>query len=97
MRRSNVSDGELKRFTMNEIQSPPKPSRKPDVSIHPFRASNSNELDLHNKTVEDAIPMVDSFLEQRYCAGDRQVWIVHGKGSGTLRREVGKFLGNTPW
>jgi len=93
MRRYNVSDGELKKFTMNELQLRPKTLQKPGEELASSRADNSDELDLHQKTVEEAIPLVDSFLEQKYCAGRRRVWVVHGKGSGTLRREVGRFLG----
>lgn len=53
----------------------------------------SSELDLHGKTVEEAIPLVDRFLEDCFCGGMNRVWIVHGKGTGTLRQEVRQHVG----
>ena len=53
-----------------------------------------DEIDLHGMTVEEAIPLVERFLEDSYRANKRQVWIVHGKGAGILRNEVGRRLKN---
>ncbi len=54
------------------------------------------EIDLHGMTVDEAIPMVDKFLDAAYQAGLYNVWIVHGKGTGILRREVKRFLRKHP-
>jgi dsDNA-specific endonuclease/ATPase MutS2 len=54
------------------------------------------ELDLHGLTVEQAIPRVDEFLHQTYRSGRHTVYIVHGKGSGTLRQETSRYLGRHP-
>jgi DNA mismatch repair protein MutS2 len=53
-----------------------------------------DELDLHGMTIEEAIPLVERFLEESYRANKRRVWIVHGKGTGILRNEVGRRLKN---
>jgi DNA mismatch repair protein MutS2 len=50
------------------------------------------ELDLHARTVEEAIPLVEEFLNDAYARGWQRVRIVHGKGTGTLRLEVDRFL-----
>ncbi len=50
------------------------------------------EIDLHGMTVEEAVPRLDDYLYAAFQAGLRRVWIVHGKGSGTLRREVARHL-----
>lgn len=50
------------------------------------------ELDLHARTVEEAIPMVEDFLNEAYQRGFRSVRIIHGKGTGTLKLEVDRFL-----
>lgn len=50
------------------------------------------ELDLHARTVEEAIPLVEEFLTDAYSRGWRRVRIVHGKGTGTLRLEVDRYL-----
>ena len=51
------------------------------------------ELDLHRLTVEEAIPRLEHFLYTSYQSGLRRVWVVHGKGTGVLRQEVGRYLG----
>jgi DNA-nicking Smr family endonuclease len=50
------------------------------------------ELDLHHLTVDEALPKLEGFLYDAYRAGLFRVWIVHGKGTGTLRREVARYL-----
>jgi len=47
-----------------------------------------DELDLHGLTVNEALPRVDAFLHSRAQAGLRQVWIIHGRGTGALRQAV---------
>jgi DNA-nicking Smr family endonuclease len=54
------------------------------------------ELDLHRLTVDEAIPRLDEFLHTAFQAGYYRVWVVHGKGSGILRREVGRYLSKHP-
>ncbi len=54
--------------------------------------NNIEQLDLHGLTVDEALPRLDRFLHAAYQAGHYRVYIVHGKGSGILRREVGRFL-----
>ncbi len=54
------------------------------------------ELDLHRLTVDEALPKLDEFLHAAYQAGLYRVRVVHGKGTGILRREVGRHLVNHP-
>ena len=55
-----------------------------------------DELDLHGLTVDDAIPLVDAFLHKAYKKRVNRVWVIHGKGSGALRRGVRSFLTKHP-
>ena len=50
------------------------------------------EIDLHGLTVDEAIPKLDDFIYKAYKANHLRVWVVHGKGSGVLRREVRRYL-----
>ena len=50
------------------------------------------EIDLHGKTVDEAIPLVEEFLKESYNANLRNVRIIHGKGIGVLRQAIGKYL-----
>jgi DNA mismatch repair protein MutS2 len=54
------------------------------------------EVDLHGMTLDEALPRVDSFLHAAFRAGRYRVWIVHGKGSGVLRREIDRYLTGHP-
>ena len=54
------------------------------------------EIDLHRLTVDEAIPKLDDFLYTAFQAGLYRVWVIHGKGSGILRREVGRYLSDHP-
>ena len=55
-----------------------------------------DELDLHRLTVDEALPRLDEFLHAAFRSGLYRVWIVHGKGSGILRQEVGRYLSTHP-
>lgn len=50
------------------------------------------ELDLHRMTVDEALPKIDDFLHDMYAAKLHYVMIVHGKGTGVLKQEVGRYL-----
>ena len=43
------------------------------------------EIDLHGKTVDEAIRFVEEFLKESYNTNLRNVRIIHGKGIGVLR------------
>ncbi len=54
------------------------------------------EIDLHRLTVDEAIPKLNDFIYTAFQAGLYRVWVIHGKGSGILRREVGRYLSGHP-
>jgi len=51
-------------------------------------SSPGMELDLRGQRAEDALDMLDRYLEKAYMAGLPFVRIIHGKGTGKLRQEV---------
>lgn len=50
-------------------------------------------LDVHGRTVEEAEKEIAPFLDRAFVAGVRRVRIIHGKGTGRLRRAVWTALG----
>lgn len=50
------------------------------------------ELDLRGKMVEEAIADIDKYLDNAILAGYKQVYLIHGKGTGALRSGVQNFL-----
>ena len=63
----------------------PPASRLPMPTIPP-------ELDLRGLTVDEALLLIDQRLDEAARAGVRELRIIHGKGTGTLRRAVREML-----
>jgi DNA mismatch repair protein MutS2 len=54
------------------------------------------DLDLRGLTGEEAIPLVDKFLDDAYLGGFTRVDIIHGKGTGALRKKISEYLSTHP-
>jgi DNA mismatch repair protein MutS2 len=52
----------------------------------------SFEVDLRGMTVEEALQVLDKYLDDALLAGLSQVRIIHGKGTGALRKAVQEYL-----
>jgi DNA mismatch repair protein MutS2 len=55
-------------------------------------ASVSTEINLIGKNVDEALMLLDKYLDDAYLAHIPSVRIVHGKGTGTLRNAVHQHL-----
>jgi DNA mismatch repair protein MutS2 len=62
----------------------------------PAASSPGLELDLRGQRAEDALLLLDSYLDKAYLAGMPYVRIIHGKGTGKLRQEVRAALKDHP-
>ena len=62
-------------------------------NIDPPGTTPADELYLRRLTVEEAIARLDKFLHDAFVSGLKQVKIIHGKGTGTLRLLVWRELG----
>ena len=54
--------------------------------------SISTEINLLGKTVDEALSELDKYLDDAYLAHLPSVRIVHGKGTGALRKAVQDYL-----
>jgi DNA mismatch repair protein MutS2 len=54
------------------------------------------ELNCRGLTVEEALEQVGKYLDRAFLAGLPQVRIIHGKGTGALRRAVREELARHP-
>ncbi len=65
---------------------------EPSSTVHrplsALAASPGMELDLRGQRAEDALIMLENYLEKAYLVGMPFVRIIHGKGTGVLRQEV---------
>jgi len=59
-------------------------------------SEEKREINLIGKRVEDAIPLLDKFLDQAALNGWPEARVVHGKGTGNLMRGVREYLARHP-
>ncbi len=55
------------------------------------------KLDLHAERVEDALEHVMRFLDEAALRGEHQVTIIHGHGTGRLKKAVRDYLSDSPY
>ena len=52
----------------------------------------SRELDLRGMNIEEAVMEIDKYLDDAYIIGVKEVQLIHGKGTGVLRKGVQDYL-----
>ena len=67
--------------------------RRVRVPIAPLA---SESIEVRGHTIDEALPAVDLFLDQAARAGLARVRVIHGRGTGTLRRAVRDLLAGHP-
>ena len=65
------------------------------IAVH-ASSSDETEINVIGCTVEEATRRVDKFLDQAALAAKSSVRIIHGHGTGALRRGLAEFLGAHP-
>lgn len=75
------------------MSQPPAPT---DANEELVPIPITGELDLHTFRPEDLGKLIPAYLEACADRGLRQVRIVHGKGTGTLRTTVHHLLQRSP-
>lgn len=86
-------------YTTVEIRNLVK-TDKPNPMRKPVKASlndndgfgASREIHLRGMTVEEAILELEKFLDRAVISGLTQVYVIHGKGSGVLRKQLTEYL-----
>ncbi len=61
-----------------------------------MKASPGMELDIRGQRAEDALDMLDRYLDSAYSTGLPFVRIIHGKGTGRLRQVIREALQASP-
>ncbi len=54
------------------------------------------ELDLRGERAEEALRLIEDYLDDAYLAGLQKVRIIHGKGTGALRKASRELLASHP-
>ncbi len=85
-----VAIGDLRPSRQRPAAAPARP-QQPEKPAEVLR-----DLDLRGMTGDEAIPLVDKFLDTAMLAGLHRVDIIHGKGTGALRKKITEFLSHHP-
>ena len=57
---------------------------------------SSSELNLIGKKTDEAVDLLDKFLDEAFLNGVTEVRIIHGHGTGALRKAVAELLADHP-
>ncbi len=88
--KSNLSDLRL-------VKDEDTPKKKQGGVKSDARYMNiSGELDLRGENIEDSIYILEKFLDDAILSSLTQVRIIHGKGTGALRRGIHQYLKKQP-
>ena len=82
------------RFVSHGSQSEdaPESRKKPSNALLAKMATVRRELDVRGMLVNESESIVEKFIDDAAIAGLRHVLIIHGKGSGALRKGIHDFL-----
>jgi DNA mismatch repair protein MutS2 len=102
----STRDGEAEvqfgQFTMrvptDDLQVLSRKQREPErrVEVHVSSPAPPMELDVRGWRADDAVREVDQYLHDNYMHGQGTVRIVHGKGTGALRKAIREQLDSNP-
>jgi DNA mismatch repair protein MutS2 len=75
--------------------TPAPPQVNVSVDLQP-REGSLSEINVIGSTVDEALGRLEKFLDESTLTDIRELRIVHGHGTGQLRRAVAAFLKNHP-
>ena len=70
-------------------------ARKTEVHLSAPQEARS-ELNVIGRSVDEAVDETDKFLDEAFLNSQQFIRIVHGHGTGALRKAIGDFLKNHP-
>jgi len=71
-------------------------SRGTEVQVKTTQGNGRSELNVIGQTTDEAVDAVDKFLDEASMASLTQVRIIHGHGTGALRRAIAERLKDHP-
>ncbi|MEC2071683.1 endonuclease MutS2 [Alkalihalophilus marmarensis] len=96
----NVQIGIMKmKVKADDLQLLDKPKQVETKPLATVRGSEHHvkpELDLRGERYEDAMLKVEKYIDDALLAGYHQVSIIHGKGTGALRKGVKQLVSKHP-
>lgn len=79
-------------------KAPPQPKKTRNVPVARTETvrTAASELDLRGMSSDEAILELDRFIDGAVLTGLTSIWIIHGKGTGVLRKAVQAHLKTHP-
>ncbi|MDF1544165.1 MAG: endonuclease MutS2 [bacterium] len=77
---------------LRKVSAGAKPTTHVKTSLLNVEASESNQIHLRGMTVDEAMENLERFLDRAVISGLQLVYVVHGKGTGKLRRMLTEYL-----
>ncbi len=102
---ATISAGSLRvNVPIGDLEAVPAPfgasrARRGDLATAPVKAAPravASSLDLRGARVEEALVMLDQYIDQASVAGVSKVTVIHGHGSGALRDALRAQLSSHP-
>ncbi|HLV08817.1 MAG TPA: Smr/MutS family protein, partial [Halanaerobiales bacterium] len=88
------------RVKMEELLRAEMPDMNKEKMLKKYQVSKaervSSRLDLRGERYENARERVDKYLDDVFLAGLKEVEVIHGKGTGALRKAVRTLLEDHP-
>ena len=88
--RARVRLDQVTRVDATPRRSVPEPQRLPLLAVAP------EQIEVRGQTLDEALPLVERFLDDGFRAGVPRLRVVHGKGTGKLRQAVRDLLTRHP-
>jgi len=82
------------------VETAPKPEikKQPVQTQSGLRSTQARpELDIRGMMTDEAIPVVEQFLDNAKMGKLTSVTVIHGKGTGALRKAVQQYLKTSPY
>ncbi len=89
---SQVNVKDLEAIADEVVKSRPNNSTRGGKIKISKSATIRPEINLIGKTVDEALPLLDKYLDDAYLAHIPTVTVIHGRGTGALRNAVHSFL-----
>ena len=92
MMRLDVHISNLKRVKDNTAKELSDQYIKTTKAFESKTRNVSTQIDVRGQTLEEAVMNVEKFIDDCYLAGVSPVTVVHGKGTGILRKGISEML-----
>jgi len=94
--RTTVPEAQVRKLTEEELNSYQTRAMQFSGTREPALPFVPMKIDLHGSRVDEALEKLDKYIDVAYLSGLSFVYIVHGKGSGVLRKQIHEFLKTLP-